>query len=349
MTRVARPSDGSAKVKRGGEKKQAAPKNSRSASCFGKAEGVALPLADSQAIDFQTFSRLLPMDKKEQIQELISQGKTEEALELLEQLTSDAVLLQSRYNGVKKQYGMGLIDFNEWSRTQAQISYAALEMMKGVKGDGGGQVNIVQPANGTSNVSTSAAIPNIYITYAPEVEEDKNAALRIRDFLVNNAVSVTTNDDIILGADIQDFVNDSIKKANFIIAVISKQSLQSSWESGEAALDIVLERVSENKVLPVSLDKSVLEPDFYFESLDLLNELIKKYQGLMQRAIEKGGDSRGFQAELNRLQNSKNQLAQIIEKMKSVRMVNLGKGKASEQDFVDGMTKILNRIKNAKA
>jgi hypothetical protein len=88
----------------------------------------------SQAIDLPTFSRLLPMDNiKAQIQELISLGKTEEALELLEQLTNDAILLQSRFNGAKKQYGMGLIDFSEWSRIQAQINYAALEMMNSVK------------------------------------------------------------------------------------------------------------------------------------------------------------------------------------------------------------------------
>jgi Effector-associated domain 11 len=73
------------------------------------------------------------MNIKSQIQELISLGNTEEALKLLEQLTSDAVLLQSRYNGAIKQYSMGIIDFSEWSRTQAQINYAALEMMNSVK------------------------------------------------------------------------------------------------------------------------------------------------------------------------------------------------------------------------
>jgi Effector-associated domain 11 len=73
------------------------------------------------------------MDKKAQIQELISLDKTEEALEQLEQLSTDAVLLQSRFNGAKRQYSMGLIDFSEWSRVQAQINYAALEMMNSVR------------------------------------------------------------------------------------------------------------------------------------------------------------------------------------------------------------------------
>ncbi len=64
------------------------------------------------------------------IQHLVSIGKTEEALELLEQLTTDAVLLQSRYNGAKRQYSMGVIDSSEWSRTQAQINYAILELYR---------------------------------------------------------------------------------------------------------------------------------------------------------------------------------------------------------------------------
>ncbi len=76
------------------------------------------------------------MDTKAQIQELISLGKTEEALQLLESLTSDAVLLQARFNGGKKQYNMGLIDFSEWSRMQANVNYAALEMLNSVKGGG---------------------------------------------------------------------------------------------------------------------------------------------------------------------------------------------------------------------
>lgn len=62
------------------------------------------------------------------IQTLISAGNTLEALDLLEDLDSSAILLRSRFNGAKRQYSMGMIDFSEWSRTQAQINYAILEI-----------------------------------------------------------------------------------------------------------------------------------------------------------------------------------------------------------------------------
>ncbi len=293
---------------------------------------------------------------KAQIQELISLGKTEEALELLGQLTTDAVLLQSRYNGAKRQYSMGLIDFSEWSRTQAQINYAALEIVNSAKGENKKSIS-ADAGTFTANSGdisvgknvSNKTVPKVFITYSPEADNDRDAALKMKAFLAQNQIQVMTNDDMALGADIQNFVTTSLKNADLILAVISKQSLQSSWESGESAIDVVLERaVSENKVIPVSLDKTVLDPDFYFESIDFLNDKIKTYQGYIHKSITMGSDTRAFQGDLNRLQNAKNQLGQIIEKMKSVRMVSMStKKESSEKDFEEGMKKILNRIKTS--
>lgn len=63
-----------------------------------------------------------------EIAEMVSKGEFGAALDAAQDRYPDAILLQSRYNSAKKQYSMGLIDFSEWSRTQAQISYNLLEM-----------------------------------------------------------------------------------------------------------------------------------------------------------------------------------------------------------------------------
>ncbi len=75
---------------------------------------------------------------REEIQQLIAEGRTEDALALLVKHNSEAVLLQARYNQAKKQQNMGMIDFGEWSRVQSQVNYAALEMAGQVKPGGGG-------------------------------------------------------------------------------------------------------------------------------------------------------------------------------------------------------------------
>lgn len=90
---------------------------------------------------------------REQIQQLIAEGRTEEALALLVKHNSDVVLLQARYNQAKKQQNIGLIDFGEWSRVVSQTNYAALEMAGNIKISGSNNVVI-------SNVSDSQIIIN---------------------------------------------------------------------------------------------------------------------------------------------------------------------------------------------
>jgi hypothetical protein len=190
--------------------------------------------------------------------------------------------------------------------------------------------------------------PKVYITYSPDAANDRESARRMRDFLSRNNIQVITNDDLELGGNIEDFVNSSIRDADYILAVISKESLRSSWQNGEAALDIVLERVAETRVIPVSLDRAILEADFYFESLDFLSENIKKAQKNVQKAMNLGGDARHFQVDLNRLNNAKNQLSLIIEKMKNVRMVSMNQTQsASDQEFEEGMRRIVQRLQSA--
>jgi hypothetical protein len=77
---------------------------------------------------------LKPMSSvKDYIQNLIANGQTEEALEVLSKYKrDDAIMLQARYNNGKKRHNMGLDEASEWSRVQAQVNYALLELAGGV-------------------------------------------------------------------------------------------------------------------------------------------------------------------------------------------------------------------------
>ncbi len=67
------------------------------------------------------------MSTQEEIRDLVSQNKLEQALLRLRVIYPDAVLLQAQYYQGEKQYRMSLIDFSEWSRVQSRISYAILQ------------------------------------------------------------------------------------------------------------------------------------------------------------------------------------------------------------------------------
>ena len=75
------------------------------------------------------------MDNKEQIRELISQGQTEVALEMQAEQVKAALLRQTRFNGAKKQYVQGLMDFTEWLRSLAQINDAAPDLLPVASGE----------------------------------------------------------------------------------------------------------------------------------------------------------------------------------------------------------------------
>ena len=96
---------------------------------------------------------------REEIQQLIAEGRTEDALALLVKHNSDAVLLQARYNQAKKQQNMGMIDFGEWSRVQSQVNYAALEMA--------GQVKNYTPTTVQSQVETKTEMLYINFQFDP--------------------------------------------------------------------------------------------------------------------------------------------------------------------------------------
>lgn len=75
-----------------------------------------------------------------QIQQLIARGRTEQALEHLHQLTaqdshlsSQAILLQSSYQELKKKQNMGLIPNSEANMELARINLAAIELSKQIQ------------------------------------------------------------------------------------------------------------------------------------------------------------------------------------------------------------------------
>ncbi len=65
---------------------------------------------------------------REQIELLIGNNQTEEALKLLAESNHDAILLQAQFNNGKKNFNLGLISSSEWQRIQARVNYGALDM-----------------------------------------------------------------------------------------------------------------------------------------------------------------------------------------------------------------------------
>ena len=275
------------------------------------------------------------MDNKAQIQELISLGKTEEALELLEQMTTDAVLLQSRYNGAKRQYSMGMIDFSEWSRTQAQINYAALEMMNGVKTAGGSTAaaSVSSNANGASNKASK----KVFISYN---WDDQGAAIEVKNFLVKEGFDVIIDEeDMKAGEMIMQFIHDGIKSADAVVSIVSGKSLQSGWVGGESIAAMYAVWLAEKKFIPVRLDNVVFDIDFQIAAQETLITKIKELKAKIKKLEDLGGNASAFREDLERMNDLKNNLGKIIQRFKSVLMLDI-----TGNNFAPNMKKVASGI-----
>ncbi len=276
------------------------------------------------------------MDKKAQIQELISLGKTEEALELLEQLTSDAVLLQSRYNGAKRQYSMGMIDFSEWSRTQAQINYAALEMMNSVKKTTsnqeqrpqGGQVAPAQPEQ---------VRPRAFISYN---EKDALAMRSVKAYLEKHDIKVFVDiQDLGVGDRIENFIEKALRDNQFIVSIISENSLKDGWVNQGLKVTNILERFGSQKWVPLSIDQSYVDPSFFNNAMDFFEEREEEISNQMKIAIDKKRDTRSLQAERTRIQDLKNEFPNTIQALGETSVADI-----SGRFFDIGMNRAINAI-----
>lgn len=270
---------------------------------------------------------------KEQIQQLISTGQTEEALQLLVKSAPDAILLQARYNQGKKQYNMGLIEFGEWSRIQAQINYAALELAGSVKA-AVEQVNA--PAADPRNPVTENEM-KVFLSYN---HQDSYAMRAIKSYLEENGIRTYIDlNDMSAGASIQSFIDEALKKNYIVLTIVSRNSLLSGWVYQEMSVAQQLHQTQKNWI-PVSIDDAVFNENFYFEALSVINKRINELADQVKKALNSGLDIRPYTDDLNRQQDLKANLGKTISNLKSIFVVDI-----SGKLFDVGMAIIVRQLK----
>ena len=267
---------------------------------------------------------------KEQIQQLIATGQTEEALQLLVKSAPDAILLQARYNQGKKQYNMGLIEFGEWSRIQAQINYAALELA--------GSAKTPATHTGTEQTHTSTDLPSntkkVFISYN---HADKEVARQVRTFLETKHIHVIIDEkDLAPGQSILEFIQQGIKKSDAVVSIVSSKSLESGWVGQESVASMYAVWLADKKFIPVKLDNVVFDIDFQISATEGLNLKIEELKSKIRKLESLDVDSPGSRDDLTRMVELKNNLGKIIQRFTSVFILDI-----SGSNFDPSMTRVL--------
>lgn len=278
--------------------------------------------------------KVYPM--REQIQQFIAEGRTEDALALLVQSNSDAVLLQARYNQAKKQQNMGMIDFGEWSRVQAQVNYAALEMAGKVK-SGSTSSTSTSTNSGSSTTSTTGSGKKVFVSYN---HGDSEIARKTCTYLENAGLDVILDqDDMAAGRSIMEFIQDSIKRADAVVSIVSSKSLQSGWVGQESVASIYAVWLADKKFIPVKLDNVVFDIDFQITASENLIQKIDELKAKIKKLESLDLDSPGSRDDLSRMIELKNNLGKIMQRFTSVLMLDI-----SGDNFESSMKKVLAAI-----
>ena len=276
---------------------------------------------------------------KLQVQQLIAEGRTEEALTMLAQHSSDALLLQARFNAGKKQYNMGLIEFSEWQRTQAQINYAALELANSIKEGASGSA--ASPAAASQPAATPAGkLPKAFISYN---HGDAEVARKVNAFFKENGVEVIIDEEHMpAGMSIMQFIQNSIKNCDAVVSIVSAKSLQSGWVGEESVASMYAVWLADKKFIPVKLDNVVFDAKFQIAAIRGLKAKIESTEADIAEIRSLGSTARNLEDDRDRFFDLQKNLDSIIQRLTSVLMVDI-----SAENFDASMQKVLTRIKQA--
>lgn len=270
---------------------------------------------------------------KELIQQLIGEGRTEEALTQLVQLSNDGVLLLSRYNAGKRQFNNGMIEYSEWARIQAQLNYAALELANSLKPTAA--ATPIATATPTAPAASGTG-KKVFISYN---HNDHFVMRAVKDELEKAGIQVHVDvNDMSAGESIQGFIDEAFKNNEIILSIISRNSLLSGWVNKEMTTARVLNTFNKNWI-PVSIDDACFNNDFVFEANTIIEKKMSDLKEQIMKALSANISISSFTDELKRQEDLKSNISGNIAELKGLLVVDI-----RPNVFDGGMAKVIKTI-----
>lgn len=263
---------------------------------------------------------------EERIKELLSLGQIQNALDLLVKLDSGAILLASRFNTLRKTYNHGLIDFSEYSRGSAQISYAILESLIEIE----------------NNKRIAPLLSNSQTVWIAHNSKDNQTANQIKTYLSNRDIydikNLTSKD---AGDRLKAFVANKAIKAQFLLVLCSTNSLSEGWTGLEQHLDILSNSLTQRNVIPLLLDDAISQKDVVTRVLYQIEEQLDQVEEDKPKENYTNNSSvNDLEPDRVSLSVLRNNLPKIVQRLRNASAVDI-----SGEHFDSGMEKVLKTIR----
>ncbi len=211
------------------------------------------------------------MSFSDKMRELISQGKTEAALEQTAQwlqgrdndLSNTLLLLQSQWNQNKRNERMGIVSSNELNITRNRIIHGLLSILGDVEG-------MERESSSSDNAAPEPAAPpvsednriKVFISYAHEDREFVDKLNKHLASLRRKEVDQWEDSEILPGASWNQEIERKLREARIILLMISPDFLDSEFIYGhELPIALKRHRNGDAVVIPVILRSSLWDTE----------------------------------------------------------------------------------------
>ena len=278
----------------------------------------------------------------ERIRQLVAADKVEKAIEELltvvrgknGELTNDLIGYQAELTKNKNASRRALITAEEENRTRSRVRYAVLEMLREIEADDGSL-----PADPVGGNIVSVSAPTVFISYNhgdSEVADKLKSALEKADIVVRIDKAVMD-----AGANIQEFIENSIRDTGITLSLVSNHSLLSAWVALESIDTFYQEKFTgKKKFIACYVDDDFFRSDFRLTATKQINEKITEIDKLIPEYVAQWIDTNDLNSQKTRLFKLRNNLGDILLRLRESLCIDI-----REDKFDENVGKIISAIK----
>lgn len=179
----------------------------------------------------------------------------------------------------------------------------------------------------------------VFISYN---HKDMDVAVRVSQALQAAGLEVIRDaESMRSGENIKNFIMRCIRESGVTLAIISRNSLLSSWVAMESVVSHFESDMGTRYFIPAYIDDNFFGRTFTDDALDEVDKEIEELNSLITRRLEKDRGIRDLEDELARYRRLKGELDDIIGRLRGMLCINI-----SGDEFDKGMAKIIQDIKN---
>jgi hypothetical protein len=281
---------------------------------------------------------------QDKIKQLIAADKLDKALvELIsrisgrhEDLANQLTQFQATLTKNKKDFRLGLISSEKENQTIVRVRLAVLDMLDEIE-------EIAHPSKaglhpGSLSHANKSVSPTVFISYN---HGDSEVAGKLKKALEENGVVVCIDQAVMAaGANIQEFIESSIRDTQVTLSIVSNCSLLSAWVALESINTFFYEKFeSGKKFIAGYLDTDFFRNDFRLNATRQIDAKIEEIDKLIPEYIASKIDTNDLNSQKSRLYTLRNNLGDILLRLRESLCLDL-----RGEKFEESVTKIIREI-----